>query len=102
MTASPLSAEFTLAQRKTYARTTPIRWIVSHAARYWPLVLMIVVGAYGNGALAAVVPGLVGQAFDDMLAVPPHLNVLIPLAVTIGVSQIIRVTGDKSGTALAC
>jgi ATP-binding cassette subfamily B protein len=90
MTASSLSAEFTLGQRKTYNRTTPIRWVISHAARYWPLVLLIVVGAYGNGALAAVVPGLVGQAFDDMLAKPPHLNVLLPLALTIGVSQIIR------------
>ncbi len=90
MTVSSLSAEFTLAQRAAYKRTSPARWIISHAVRYWPLLLMIVVGAVGNGVLAAVVPGLVGQAFDDMLAKPPHLGVLLPLAVTIGVSQIIR------------
>jgi ATP-binding cassette subfamily B protein len=90
MTATPLSAEFTLARRATYRRASPVRWIVSHATRYWPLLLMIIIGAYGNGALAAIVPGLVGQAFDDMLASPPHLEVLLPLALWIGGSQLIR------------
>jgi len=32
----------------------------------------------------------VGQAFDDMLAIPPRLNVLIPLALAIGISQVVR------------
>ena len=90
MTATSLPAEFTLARRHVAKRTSPIAWIISHAARYWPILIVMVIGAYGNGALAAVVPGLVGQAFDDMLAKPPNLTVLLPLALTIGVSQIVR------------
>ena len=90
MTSTSLPAEFTLARTHKFDRVSPVRWVLSHALRYWPLVLLIVVGAYGNGALAAVVPSLVGQAFDDMLKTPPLTSVLIPLALTIGVSQIIR------------
>ena len=90
MTASNLPAEFTLPRSHVSDRSGPVRWIVSHAMRYWPILLLILVGAYGNGALAAVVPGLVGNAFDDMLAKPPHLEVLIPLALWIGGSQLIR------------
>ena len=67
-----------------------MRWVISHAARYWPIIILMLVGAYGNGALAGVVPTYVGQAFDDMLAVPPRLNVLIPLALAIGISQVVR------------
>ena len=67
-----------------------MRWVISHAARYWPIIILMLVGAYGNGALAGVVPTYVGQAFDDMLAIPPRLNVLIPLALAIGISQVVR------------
>jgi ATP-binding cassette subfamily B protein len=90
MSATFLPAEFTLARRHVAKRTSPVVWIISHAARYWPILLVMVVGAYGNGALAAMVPGFVGQAFDDMLAKPPNLSMLLPLALIIGVSQIVR------------
>ena len=90
MTTSSLPAEFTLVRRHVLDRASPMRWIISHAARYWSILIVMVVGAYGNGALAAIVPGLVGQAFDDMLAKPPNLSVLLPLALTIGISQVVR------------
>ncbi len=51
---------------------------------------MMVVGAIGNAALAAVVPVLTGDAFNAMLKPVPDTSVLLPLAVTIGISQIIR------------
>jgi len=51
---------------------------------------MMLAGAIGNAALAVVVPVLTGDAFNAMLKNPPDTSVLIPLAVTIGVSQIIR------------
>jgi len=51
---------------------------------------MLVTGAVGNAALAAVVPVLTGNAFNAMLKPAPDTSVLIPLAVIIGVSQIIR------------
>lgn len=51
---------------------------------------MMVVGAAGNAGLAAVVPVLTGDAFNAMLAPIPDTSVLVPLALIIGVSQVIR------------
>lgn len=51
---------------------------------------MMVVGAAGNASLAAVVPVLTGDAFNAMLKPTPDTSVLLPLALTIGISQIIR------------
>ncbi len=51
---------------------------------------MLVVGAIGNAALAAVVPVLVGNAFNAMLAPKPDTSVLLPLTLIIGGSQILR------------
>ncbi|MFT3891795.1 MAG: ABC transporter ATP-binding protein [Anaerolineales bacterium] len=87
-TTSP--AEFSMLRRHTYDRSHPVRWIWSHARRHWWIIIMMVIGAVGNAALAAVVPVLTGNAFNDMLKPNPDTSVLIPLALTIGVSQIIR------------
>lgn len=51
---------------------------------------MLVFGAIGNAALAAVVPVLTGDAFNAMLKPTPDTSVLLPLALTIGFSQILR------------
>lgn len=51
---------------------------------------MIFIGAIGNAVLAVVVPILTGDAFNAMLAPAPDTSVLLPLAITIGVSQVIR------------
>ena len=51
---------------------------------------MMIVGAAGNAALAAVVPVLTGDAFNAMLQAVPDTSVLVPLALTIGISQVIR------------
>ena len=90
MTIPAERAEFTLARRYTADRRGPVRWIWSHVTRHGWLVLMLLVGAIGNAALAAVVPILTGQAFNDMLAVPARTSVLLPLALILGGSQIVR------------
>ncbi len=51
---------------------------------------MLILGALGNAALAAVVPVLTGDAFNAMLKPTPDTSVLLPLALIIGFSQIIR------------
>lgn len=51
---------------------------------------MMVVGAVGNAGLAAVVPVLTGDAFNAMLKPQPDTSVLLPLALIIAVSQVIR------------
>ena len=83
-------AEFSMQRSHTYDRTTALRWVWSHAKRHWWIIIMMAVGAVGNAGLAAVVPVLTGNAFNAMLAVVPDTSVLLPLALTIGVSQIVR------------
>ena len=51
---------------------------------------MMFIGAVGNAGLAAVIPVLTGDAFNAMLADVPDTSVLFPLALTIGISQIVR------------
>jgi ATP-binding cassette, subfamily B, bacterial len=83
-------AEFTLTRKSSDRAHGPARWIWSHAVRYWVILVMLVVGAIGNAALASVVPVLVGNAFNDMLKPNPNVLILIPLAIEMGLSQIIR------------
>jgi len=51
---------------------------------------MMIVGAVGNAGLAAAVPVLTGDAFNTMLKPRPDASVLIPLALIIGITQVIR------------
>ena len=90
MSSISLPAEFTLKRKNVYNHTSAVRWIISHARPYSWIIVMLVVGAIGNAALAAYVPVLTGDAFNAMTKLPPNTSVLIPLALTIGISQIIR------------
>ncbi len=90
MTESTLSAEFSLPQRYPTDRRSPARWIVSHALHQWVLMLVLVVGAIGNAALAAVSPVLVGQAFNAVLSTPPETTALLRIAIIIALSQVVR------------
>ena len=83
-------AEFVLPQFFEPDRRTPLRWILSHTGRYWWLVIITLIGAVGNAALAAAVPVLVGQAFNLMLSDAPDLRRLGTIAIWIVVSQGVR------------
>ena len=90
MTTLTAPAEFSLQRPVAYDRASPVRWIWSHARRHGWIIVMMIIGAVGNAALAAVVPVLTGDAFNAMLKAVPDTSVLLPLALTIGFSQIIR------------
>jgi ATP-binding cassette subfamily B protein len=90
MSSISIPAEFTLHRKYSYDRTAALKWIVSHVRPYLWIVVMLVVGAIGNAALAAYVPVLTGDAFNAMTKAKPDISVLLPLALTIGISQIIR------------
>jgi ATP-binding cassette subfamily B protein len=90
MSSISIPAEFTLHRKNSYNRTTAVRWISSHVRPYWWVMIMLVVGAIGNAALAAYVPILTGRAFNAMTQPVPDTSVLLPLALIIGFSQIIR------------
>lgn len=86
---SPSPAEFTL-ERPRFIRTGAMRWILSHIIRHWGIIVILLIGALGNAALAAVVPVLVGDAFNAMLQPVPDTGVLLPLGLLIGGTQILR------------
>jgi ATP-binding cassette subfamily B protein len=83
-------AEFTLTRRHTTDRRSHVRWVLSYALRYWWLVVIMFIGAVGNAALSAYVPVLTGDAFNAMLKLPPETKVLLPLALLMGGSQVLR------------
>ena len=90
MTSLSVPAEFTLHRKNKFDHSSSLTWIMSHITPYWWIVVMIFAGAIGNAVLAVVVPVLPGEAFNAMLESPPDTSVLLPLALTIGISQVIR------------
>jgi ATP-binding cassette subfamily B protein len=90
MTSLNIPAEFTLHRKNKFDHSSAVRWILSHTRPYIWIMVMLVAGAIGNAVLAAVVPVLTGDAFNAMKENPSNTTVLLPLALTIGISQIIR------------
>lgn len=83
-------AEFSLADAPVPDRRSPARWIAWHVARHWWIGLIVVIGAFGNAALAAVVPVLVGRAFNTILADASAVQQLLQIALLIAGSQVLR------------
>jgi ATP-binding cassette subfamily B protein len=90
MTEAALSSEFTLSARKNTDRRSPLRWLVSHTSYYWYLWIFLIAGAFGNAALAAVIPIYTGRAIDAVSADPPLIDALIPIVLWIATTQLIR------------
>lgn len=84
------ASEFAVQLSFSSDRRSPIRWVTSHAWRHKWIVVMMIVGAFGNAAFAAVPPRLVGLAFNAMLLPTPDLGFLGWVAVWITVSQTLR------------
>lgn len=84
-------AEFTLATQRQFETSSPARWLLQHVLPYWYFVLMMLVGALGNAALAAVVPVYIGRAFSVALAhAPDAAQQMLSLAVFVALSQVVR------------
>jgi ATP-binding cassette subfamily B protein len=90
MASSSILAEFTLPQLRSVDRSGPERWLISHTLRYWPLSITLLGGAISNALLAAVVPILIGLAFDAILATPPDTTILLRIALAIAGTQMLR------------
>ena len=91
MSALSPSSEFTLPHQRQFDHRDPLRWLWSHLLPYWYVAVVMVIGAVGNAALAAVVPVYTGRAFDLVLSHPPTLrSTLLSLAGFIAASQVIR------------
>ncbi|MGD9047981.1 MAG: ABC transporter ATP-binding protein [Anaerolineae bacterium] len=84
------ASEFAVDQARHSDRRGPVRWIWSHALRHKLFIAGVFVGAFANAALAAVVPLLVGDAFDAVALSPPDLRALGATAGLIALSQLGR------------
>ena len=83
-------AEFSVKENWQTNRSNPVAWLLSYARHYWYLVLIMLIGAVGNGGLAALVPVLVGRAFNAIVNSPPNISALLPIALWIAGSQVLR------------
>jgi ATP-binding cassette subfamily B protein len=84
------ATEFALPQTWQSDRRGPVRWILSHALRHKAFVMAMFLGALSNAGLAAVVPVLIGRAFNAVNASPPDLHVVAIAALLVAASQVLR------------
>lgn len=86
--------EFTLEDEYPYARSGPMRWILSHALRHPILPLAAVLMAVVNNASASYIPVLVGRAFDLITSAGWRTSALLALALgTLGAAAGQAVSG---------
>lgn len=83
------SVEFSIHLPKS-DRRSPLRWIFRHTIRQWPIWIIAIIGAFGNAALATIAPTYLGRAVSAIEAQPPQVEVLLPFALIIGITQFIR------------
>ncbi len=84
------TSEFVVAHGWTSDPRGPVRWIYSHAIRHKLVILFMVVGAFGNAALAAALVIYIGRAFDAIVQAQPDFDALFWACVGLVVSQIVR------------
>ena len=84
------ASEFLVKQDFHSDRRTPVRWVLSHSLRHWRVIVMMVLGALGNAALAAVPPLLIGIAFNAINQPLPDYVTVTAMAIWIVVSQLVR------------
>lgn len=83
-------SEFSFEPKYETNKKSEIIWILSHVIHQWQWILMALVGATGNAALAGVVPVYIGRAFNEILTENPSLAIIGNFALIIGISQTIR------------
>lgn len=83
-------SEFSVERAWRSDQRSPVRWLFSHIWRYKIYILGILIGALGNAGGAAIMPVLVGQAFNAVIAQPPAFAALGQIAILIVFSQVVR------------
>ncbi|MCZ7666372.1 MAG: hypothetical protein M5U34_03630 [Chloroflexi bacterium] len=63
-------SEFVVTNMAPADQSSTFRWILAHLSRHTLLLLVMLVGAFGNAALAALMPILIGMAFNAVAADP--------------------------------
>ncbi len=81
-------AEFSVANPFQSDRRSALRWVISHLRNNLWLIFLMLLGAFGNAALASTVPILIGRAVDS--AELSNLRGIGIAAILIMVSQCVR------------
>lgn len=84
------SAEFTIPEHYRTNRSSPVKWIFSHVIRQWFMIILALIGAFGNAAMMAVVPILTGDVFNLVLNGNGNLSRLGQIALLMAGSQVVR------------
>ncbi|HEX8995303.1 MAG TPA: ABC transporter ATP-binding protein [Ktedonobacterales bacterium] len=86
--------EFTITNEVHYDRRGPIRWILSHILRYKTYLAIFIVGTVLTQVLTAVVPNLIGSAFNEIVRPQPSMSALGVIALeTLGIVAVLFFTG---------
>ena len=83
-------SEFDVNRTQHTDKSTTLRWVLSHLSHHKLLIAGMLIGAFGNAALAAVVPVLIGTAFDAALETPANLSLIGWMALGVIGSQSVR------------
>jgi ATP-binding cassette subfamily B protein len=75
--------EFTVENEHVYDRSSPIRWIVSHAMRYPLLPLGTMLLSILSSTLGSRAPLYMGQAVDHVFSPDKNLHTLLVLSLTV-------------------
>lgn len=85
---SPASAsEFAVTDVYPFDQRSPIHWIISHTLRYKRFIVTFIIGAFGNGLGASIVPLMIGVAFNAILKPQPDMSMVVTAALTVLASQ---------------
>jgi ATP-binding cassette subfamily B protein len=74
----------------TQRRDDATRWVLAHVRRNKLWIAIMIIGAIGNAAGAALMPLFIGQAFNAVIATPPDYALLGAAAFGIMLSQAVR------------
>ncbi len=75
--------EFSVGNAHVYDRSSPLRWILSHLARYKGFIISFLAAGLLTNVLFAAVPRLTGVAFDEVLQPQPSVRRLGLLALAV-------------------
>lgn len=68
----------------------PVRWVWSHIKHSPWLIIILIIGAVGNAALAAAIPIYTGLAFDTLTGATPSMGPVLGATVALVITQLLR------------
>lgn len=84
------ASEFAIANPINSDQRTPLKWVLWHVLHNKLFIFTMFLGAFGNAALAALVPVLIGRAFNAALEQPADVRAIGLAGLSIIGSQAVR------------